>query len=647
MSDMLLFSIMPLDTEHIDEVCEDIADQYKNGITTCPLFCMTLVPEGDPPADKAGALCEKYALFKSRLDSAGIPSGVLVQATIGHGWVLSKKFPFQQYTKLSDGKPIDVVCPYDEGFKEYIYNVFRKIASCYPDHIMVDDDFRLLARDGGGCVCPLHMKRINELAGTSLSEEALRERLSAGDTELNGYFIEAQRESLVETAKAMRSGIDSVDPSLPASFCTVGRNAEFAAEIAHVLKGEGNPSVVRINNGNYTAAGLRFSSDISFRAAVSAAKLKGRVEHILAETDTCPQNRYSTGAAFLHLHFTLSILEGLSGAKHWITRLSAFEPQSGTAYRRKLSKNGGFYRFLSDIAPKLSWKGCRIPLMGEPDYGICLEWNEGEDTNSHWAHSVLERLGLPMFFSADSGGVLCFEGDHDKKLSDEQLKEAFGGSMLISSDTAERLAARGFSKYIGVDIKPWEGLTPSYEKLFINNNVCTVQRQYKQIIPLNVSVKPHSMVYHAVEGIEPIELFPGVVEFENELGGRIFTFCGTPKAEYNLVEAFSFLNYSRKLQLISLLEKTGEMPVYYPNDEEIYLRLADMPGGQIFCGIFNIGFDAIEKTELICKDAVLKIEKLMPDGSLSSISFEQNGKAVVIDTPCTPAEPLILILSKQ
>jgi len=37
---MLNFSIMTLDEEHMDAVCEDIAYQVKNGIATMPLFMM-------------------------------------------------------------------------------------------------------------------------------------------------------------------------------------------------------------------------------------------------------------------------------------------------------------------------------------------------------------------------------------------------------------------------------------------------------------------------------------------------------------------------------------------------------------------------------------------------------------------------------
>ena len=66
--------------------------------------------------------------------------------------------------------------------------------------------------------------------------------------------------------------------------------------------------------------------------------LKGIVDIYLAETDTCPHNRYSTSAAMLHGHFTASILEGATGAKHWITRNTATEVNSGKAFRKTLIK---------------------------------------------------------------------------------------------------------------------------------------------------------------------------------------------------------------------------------------------------------------------------------------------------------------------
>ena len=51
---MYTYSIMPLDELHFDEICEDIREQYNKGISSCPMFKMTLVPEGDPVWDKVG-----------------------------------------------------------------------------------------------------------------------------------------------------------------------------------------------------------------------------------------------------------------------------------------------------------------------------------------------------------------------------------------------------------------------------------------------------------------------------------------------------------------------------------------------------------------------------------------------------------------
>ena len=108
-----LYSIMPLDLEHIDEICEDIKLQYETGVSSCPLFSCTLVPEGNPPKDKATELCNIYDKFKEKLDVMGIPSGILVQATIGHGWVLSEMFPYQPLVDFNSGEMRSSVCPTD------------------------------------------------------------------------------------------------------------------------------------------------------------------------------------------------------------------------------------------------------------------------------------------------------------------------------------------------------------------------------------------------------------------------------------------------------------------------------------------------------------------------------------------------------
>ena len=199
-----LYTIMPLDTEHIDEICADICEQVKTGVSTCALFMMKLVPEGNPVFDKATEFCEKYKLFKEKLDKMGIKNGVLVQATIGHGWILSERNPYQNVVFLHSGEDdFNTVCPYDEDFLGYIEDSLKTIASYDPYHIMIDDDLRLIGKPSFGCACPLHMAKFNELAGTKLSREDLFdifEKKADGYEKLLDAYVEVQRESIVNVA---------------------------------------------------------------------------------------------------------------------------------------------------------------------------------------------------------------------------------------------------------------------------------------------------------------------------------------------------------------------------------------------------------------------------------------------------------------
>ena len=123
---------MPLMADHIDEICQDIKDQYEKGITTCALFSMTLVPEGNPGVNTAALLCETYRKIREKLHAMGVPNGVLVQASIGHGWTLGEMFPYQQYVGFRDGVAANTACPFDPGFRDYIRDALTTIASCHP-----------------------------------------------------------------------------------------------------------------------------------------------------------------------------------------------------------------------------------------------------------------------------------------------------------------------------------------------------------------------------------------------------------------------------------------------------------------------------------------------------------------------------------
>ncbi len=641
---MYNYSIMHLDTEHLEEICQDIRYQYENGITDCALFAMTLMPEGTPVVPKAEQLGARYALFRDRLLQDNVPSGILVQASIGHGYSLNERAPYQRYVNLTDGEEVDVACPYGEGFQEYISHVMEVLAGYRPQVIMVDDDFRLVnCRGGKGCACPLHMAEINRRTGRTLTREELYAHVM-GDSEedecIREIYLEVEQDSLRVAAKAMRAGIDRVDPSLPGLFCCVGNACEAAVDIATTLSGEGNPVAVRVNNGNYTPQGARYVSTHMYRAAVqmSIMRAQGHVDAFLAETDTCPQSRYSTGAQSLHTHFTSTILEGASGAKHWITR-GSFEPASGKAYRKILVKNAGFYQALVELVPQLKWVGCHIPLTSVSDYALKNEpWLPG------WTSYVMERLGIPLYFSENNDGVAFLDGFGDQGFTDAQLEEMFRGTVFLDGAAAERLNARGMTGYIGVKTAEWKGAKITGEQLYTVPFRVGTQVGARQLIPVDDTVQADSMNFHVV-GTNPREdLFPGTTVYKNPIGGTTVTFCGNTKAQFNHLEAFSFLCEGRKQQLINLMKRYVDLPVYYDSDEEMLMKAAYTPDEELFCALINQGFDPVEEIRLVCDKPVSRVQQLRPDGSRADVDFRVEDGVLVVGAPAYTLDPVVLFL---
>lgn len=649
---MKLYSIMPLFTDHVKEICDDIERQYRDGIATEALFMMNLTPEGNPAVNKAKLLCEKFDLFKAELDKRGLRAGILVQATIGHGYSVGIRPPFQSIVAV-DGTPSFTICPYDEGFREHIKAAFAEIASRNPTSIMVDDDFRLFARSDHACACPLHLKEISRRYGRDISREELYEMLEGESEEsqkLMRLYYESNIDSLIGCAKAIREGIDSVDPTIQGTFCSCGDTCEGAAEIANILSGEGNPVIVRINNGNYTPAGARNITAKVAKCATQISGMKKSVDVFLAETDTCPQNRYSTGAHSLHSHFVASILEGASGCKHWITRLAAFEPNSGEAYRKILAKHAGFYNELSRIVPSLEWLGCRIPLtngLWEPQAPIS-KFTQASKING-WGGCVLERLGIPMYYSEKDGGAVFLDGRRDEFFSDEEIEKMLSGNLFLAAESAKNLIKRGFGEHLGVAIEeiPEDDKRASLEIIFDNGNPSARQQKLHRLIPNQDGVVSRSMVVATPNGtasLPRIPLFPGVTSYKNKLSGNITVFSGTPEARFRYTEAFSFLNESRKLQLINLLSESGNLPVYYPGDSEVYMKAASMEDGSLFVAFFNISLDPIEEITLVTDRDVSKIDMLCPDGSYKAVNFTPEGKKLTLNISANILTPVILIL---
>ena len=647
---MLNLSIMPLDTENIDEVCEDIIEQQRSGATTHALMIMYFTPEGTPPQKKAEFYCKKYDMYRERLDRAGAKHGVLVQSTMGHIVVPSTPHPFQTVVNLTNGtNRVTTCCPLDPGFREYIKGEMRTLAEHHPSIVMIDDDVGLLYRDVKGCACERHLAEISKRAGKKLDREALyahTQGKSEEDIRITKLYTDLIGESLVGAVRAMREGLDEVDPTIQGvvSGIYTGSFCEFSGEVAEAFAGKGNPKIVRMNGGPYSnstaTGGLRQFTANMFRAAILKENVKDKVDRFLAETDTCPQNRYSTSASLLHAHFTAAILEGATGAKHWITRLSAHEPASGKAYRKKLSKHSKFYESLTKYAAELKPFGCRIPLTLMQNYGFVPA--ECGLNLSPWSSCVLERLGFPMYFGNDPGGAVFLDDFSVDGFSDDQIREFMRGALILSANAADKLNRRGFITHTGVEVYDWQGESVGAE--FIYDKRTTSLWGNRAIRPVSDGVEALSHAVHKVSDGEFVPLYPAVTAFKNPDGGETFVFGGTPDTPFKYFSAFSLLNETRKRQFVDILSREGNLPVYYPEDAEVYLRAGYLPNGKMLVALFNLSLDELEDIPLTFEKVPKSVCLLSPDGDLIPISFTVEGSTLRIDYRVGVLEPIVLII---
>jgi hypothetical protein len=365
---------------------------------------------------------------------------------------------------------------------------------------------------------------------------------------------------------------------------------------------------------------------------------------VLAETDTIPFNRYGKNARYLHSQYTASILEGLEGAKHWITRTSSFEPKSGVAFRDILAEHCSFYERLASLVKNIRWVGANSMFVEQEHhrYDIPNAWTYHENK---WALNVFERLGLPFYFSNKADKVTFWEDRITQDMTDEQIQSAFSGSVFMTADVANDLINRGYGELLGVRVEEWSGPNISGEVYGNYSFKSTAQKNAMQIIITDESVETLSHCYRNVSGKDKEILFPAVTVKEREGGKLSVVYCGSPNAQHNYEEGFAFLNETRREQFIKLLKRADGLPVYCETDMELCFRAGYIEDGRLLCVAFNLGFDPLDLLAIHIESEPKSITMLGKDGKETPVDFRHvDGDLYSISQKVEPMYPIVLLI---
>ena len=102
---LTLLNIAPMLEGYEKEIAADIRRMYETGVITENAFIMSLVPEGNPPADNGKILGDLFLTHREALGKTDMPVGILLQSTMGHGWVPSARSGFQTLLEGNGNRP--------------------------------------------------------------------------------------------------------------------------------------------------------------------------------------------------------------------------------------------------------------------------------------------------------------------------------------------------------------------------------------------------------------------------------------------------------------------------------------------------------------------------------------------------------------
>ena len=231
---------------------------------------------------------------------------------------------------------------------------------------------------------------------------------------------------------------------------------------------------------------------------------------------------------------------------------------------------------------------------------------------------MLERLGIPMYYSKKSGGAVFMNGLQPKVFSTAELEKLLSGVLVLDCRAAKLFCEKGYEDHLGVRVTEWD--LPKATGELLPEGLTGPQENLCKLELLGATVD--SKLYHAPfnQSNERQFVAPGCTIYRNKLGGTVIVFAGTPPS-IGTLSAFGFLNENRKGQLLRLIRSTAGLPLYYTGDVDMYMKGGILPDNSMIGVLFNLGTDQLGSFELFVDRQFESLEYLNKEGNWEKVSF--------------------------
>ena len=481
-------------------------------------------------------------------------------------------------------------CPLDERFRQFAGEYMEDLAGTGVDIILFDDDYRYGFRDGMGCACGKHLRKMGEILGEELTADKLREKAFAGGK--NPYrdaYLAVNGQSLELFAREMRAHVDRVNPRVRLGVCACmslwDNDGIDAASVSRILAGDTKP-FLRLIGAPYWAPERYWGNRLQHVIELSRMERSwcGEGIEVIGEGDSCPRLRHKTPASYLELFDMALRADGTVDGILKYVMTYYLHPDYEKGYVERHCRNRALYAAIEENFSGKEACGVRVyeSMKKFADMVIPGEKAGSCDVENAFfpiAARMLADNSLPTVYEGEGVCGIAF-GENIKMVPDSALRRG----VIIDAEAARLLGERGIDT----------GIRRMVEKVTVKGEYFAGEEEFvygaytAHVMELDGRAEVDSSIAYMEDGQE--KKAPGAFFYENGEGHRFWVFAFD--AYFNNENMYR--SYSRARQLVKAVGRlTGRaLPACSLGNPDLYL-LCKQDERELAVGLWNICPDGI------------------------------------------------------
>jgi len=499
------------------------------------------------------------------------------------------------------------------------------------------------------------MAEMAQRSGRTFSRQELLKAIMADPpNSVRNTWLDYQQALMVGIVREVEQAVHEVSPNTHVSL--MHSNFEIHTPEGRrwheLVEALGQPTPwFRPGIGPYTEIGGMGILDATHNTREIMAVLPPHIP-LVPEIENYPHSRFGKSAATVRADLVIGQLLGLPEVTFSIYRMSE-------RLDLELERDGTWGRLLRETKPYLQ-QIADLHIGRDQFRGVSLLLHEEVARHTRGAQEQIRPIflyrlrpwdtALPMLGVATqygSGGVTALAGEQVLCMSDEELRQALRGGLLLDARAAESLRLAGKGELIGITerLPDAPGVTEVITDADFGGLLGDIINLRCEGTPWQFAWQDGARIISRVRDYPGKDAGHGVVLFENAQGGRAaivpydsqqsLVSLGLP---VNPISSATFLNWPRQDQLLKVLKWLGRAPVplFVPSATGV-LPLRIDQDDRIIVGVTNVSYDPLECLQLELAAPALPIStvrSLRSDAQWETLKAEikLDGDILRIDT---------------